>query len=112
MESSQIKTTQEYADLYMKTYILLLTDIFENFKEINCEVYKLDSVYYYTAPGLAWSALMKKTNIELDLISNQYTLEFFERQIRSGICSPIHRYAEANNKYLPNNNPEKPSTFI
>ena len=78
----KIKTIQEYAELYMKTDILLLTDVFENFREICFQVYKLDPVYYYTAPGLAWSALMKKTNIELDLISNQYTLEFFERQIR------------------------------
>ena len=66
----------------METDTLLLTDVFENFGEICFDVYKLDPVYYYTAPGLAWAALMKKTNIELDLISDQYTFEFFERQIR------------------------------
>ena len=96
----------------MKTDILLLADVFENFRDLCLKVYQLDPVFYYTSPGLAWSALMKKTNIELDFLSDQYTLEFFERQIRGGICNSIHRYIEANNKYLPNYNPEKPSSYV
>ena len=107
-----IQNLQEYAELYLKTDILLLADIFENFRDLCFKIYNLDPVYYYTAPGLAWSTLMKKTEIELDLISDQYTLEFFERQVRGGICNPIHRYAEANNKYLPNFDKEKPETYI
>ena len=51
-------------------------------------------------PSLAWNAMLKKTKVSLELISDNSVLEFFESQLRGGISSVFHRYAEANSKYL------------
>ena len=57
----QMKTMRDYHDLYLKTDVLLLTDVFENFRDVCIENYKLDPAWYYTAPGLAWDACLNKT---------------------------------------------------
>ena len=107
-----IKTPGEYADLYQISDILHLADILENFRKICLSNYKLDQCNYYTAAGLSWDAMLKFTKVQLDYITDQFTLEFFERQIRGGLSTPIHRFAQANNKYLPNYDASKPNTFI
>ena len=107
-----IKTLGEYADLYQITDVLHLADIFENFRRICLNQYHLDPCHYYTAAGLSWDAMLKFTEIQLDFITDQFTLEFFERQIRGGLSTAIHRFAQANNKYLPNYDNTKPSTFL
>ena len=56
------KTLGDYHDLYLKTDVNLLTDVFENFRNICLQQYKLDPANYYTSPGLSWDALLKKTN--------------------------------------------------
>ena len=56
--------------------------------------------------------MLKFTKIQLDYITDQFTLEFFERQIRGGLSTAIHYYAQANNKYLPNYDESKSSTFL
>ena len=62
--------------------------------------------------GLAWNAMLKMTKVNLELISDNSVLEFFEQQMRGGVSTVFHRYAEANNKYLPNYNPKKESSYI
>ena len=54
----------EYHDLYVKSDVLLLADVFENFRGICLNYYKLDPVQFYTAPGLSWAACLKMTNVE------------------------------------------------
>ena len=60
----------EYHDFYLKTDVILLADIFENFRDVCVKNYKLDPAWYYTSPGLSWDALIKKTEINLDLLSD------------------------------------------
>ena len=55
-----MKTLQDYHDLYNVTDVLLLADVFENFRNVCMENYKLDPAHYFTAPGLAWDACLKK----------------------------------------------------
>ena len=106
------KTLQDYHDLYLKSDVLLLADVFENFRKTCLKYYKLDPCHYYTAPGLAWDACLKLTKQELQLLMDYDMLMMFEKGIRRGISHISKRYAEANNKYMKDFDKTKPSTFI
>jgi hypothetical protein len=56
-----MKTMRDYHDLYLKTDVLLLADVMENFRKVCRTNYGLDPLWYYTAPGLAWDATLKLT---------------------------------------------------
>ena len=107
------KTMRDYHDLYLKTDVLLLTDIMTEFRRVCKKVYGLDALHYYTAPGLAWDAMLKFTKIKLDLISDPDMYQMIDKEgIRGGISSIMKRYAKANHKYLKDHDPQKPSVFI
>ena len=106
------KTIRDYHDLYLKSDVLLLADVFENFRKTCLKHYKLDPAHYYTSPGLAWDACLKTTGQHLQLLHDYDMLMMFERGIRGGITHISKRYAEANNKYMKNYNPEKESSYI
>ena len=102
----------EYHDLYLKTDILLLVDVFENFRKTCLTYYKLDPLHYLTSPGLAWDAMLKMTKINLELITDIDMQLFIEKGLRGGISYIAHRHAEANNKYMKNYDPSKVSCYI
>ena len=112
-ETFGCKTMRDYHDLYLKTDVLLLADIMTEFRKACKKVYGLDALHYYTAPGLAWDAMLKYTEIELDLLSDPDMFQMIEREgIRGEISSIMKRYSKANHKYLKNYNPKKPSQYI
>ena len=102
----------EYHDLYLKTDILLLTDVFENFRKTCLTYYKLDPLHYITSPGLAWDAMLKMIGINLELITDIDMQLFIEKGLRGGISYIAHRHAEANNKYMKNFDPDKLISYI
>ena len=107
------KTIRDYHDLYLKSDVLLLADVFENFRKTCLHHYKLDPAHYYTSPGLAWDACLKETGQQLQLLHDYDMLMMFEKGIRGGITHISKRYAEANNKYMKKNyNSDEESTFI
>ena len=109
----KMKTFKEYHELYNVTDVLLLADVFENFRDICLKIYGLDPVYYFTAPGLAWDACLKMTNIGLELLSDPNMLLMFEKGIRGGISIISNIYGEANNKYMRKGfNKNKPSKYL
>ena len=108
----QIKDLGEYHDLYLRTDVLLLADVFENFRSTCLSHYRLDPCHYFSAPGLSWDALLRMTKINLDLISDLDAQLFIEKGIRGGISIITHRHAEANNKYMKNYDPEVESSYI
>ena len=57
----------DYHDLYIKSDVLLLADVFEEFRNVCLENYDLDPAWYYTAPGLAWNAALKESKVKLEL---------------------------------------------
>ena len=102
----------EYHDLYLKTDILLLTDVLENFRKTCLTYYKLDPLHYITSPGLAWDAMLKMTGINLELITDIDMQLFIEKGLRGGISYIAHRHAEANNKYIRNYDPDILFSYI
>ena len=95
-----MKNVGEYHNLYLKTDVILLANIFEAFRDTCLKHYSLDPSHFYTSPGLAWQACLKKTGIRLELVTNPDMLLMFEHGIRGGITQAIHQYAKANNKYM------------
>ena len=108
-----MKSMHDYHNLYNTSDVLLLCDIFENFRKVCKENYDLDHCWYYTAPGLAWDACLKLTEIKLELLSDPNMLHMFEKGIRGGISMIPTRHSKANNKYMGEKfNPSEPSKFI
>ena len=95
-----IKTLGHYSDVYLKTDIMLLTQVFENFRKTCFETYKLDAALYYTLSGYTWDAMLLYTMIILYLITNIDILNILEKAIRGGVSQCCNRYAKANNKYM------------
>ena len=108
----EIKNLGEYHDLYVQSDTLLLADVYENFRNMCLNIYELDPVYFVSAPGLAWQACLKKTKVELELLTNIDMLLMVEKGIRGGICQAIHRHAKANNKYMKNYNKDIISSYL
>ena len=106
----KLENLGDYHDLYVQSDTLLLSDVFNNFRDMCLKEYELDPAHFLSLPGLAWQGCLKKTNIELELLTDYDMLLMVEEGIRGGICHSIHRYAKANNKYMKNyNNNEEPS---
>ena len=102
----------DYHDLYVQSDTLLLADVFENFRDMCLKEYELDPAHFLSLPGLAWQACLKKTNIELELLTDYDMLLMVEEGIRGGICHSIHQYAKANYKYMKNCNNNEESSYI
>src|SRR6476469_10592716 len=107
-----IRNLGEYHDLYLKTDILLLADVFEHFRKTCLSAYKLDPGHYYTDPGLAWDTNLKKTGIELELLSDIDMHLFIEQGLRGGVSLITHRKGTANHKYMKHYDPKTPSKYI
>ena len=107
-----MKNMRDYHDLYLKSDVLLLADVFENFRSVCLLNYKLDPAWYYTAPGLSWDAALKLTGVQLELLNDYEKLLMIESGIRGGVSMISTRYGVANNKYMKNYDADKSSKFI
>ena len=108
----ELNNLGDYHDLYVKSDTLLLADVFENFRNACLSNYELDLAHFVSLPGLAWQACLKKTNVELELLTDYDMLLMIEEGIRGGICHAIQRYAKANNKYMKDYDKKKKSSYI
>ena len=96
----------------MQSDTLLLADVFENFRDMYLKEYELDPAHFLLLPGLARQACLKKTNIELALLTDYDMPLMVEEGIKGGICHFIQRYAKANNKYMKSYNNNEESSYI
>ena len=92
--------------------MLLLTDVFKNFRKTCMQYYKLDPCHYFTSPGLSWDAILKMTNIKLELMTDSDMFQFIEKGMRGGASYIANRYGNANNKYMKEYNEKAPSKYI
>ena len=93
------ETMKDFHDAYLTTDVLLLADVFENFRSICMQNYELDPAHFYTTPGLSFQACLKMTGAKLDLFTDPEMHLFIENNIRGGISMISNRYAKANNEY-------------
>ena len=107
-----LKNMGEYHDLYLTSDILLLADVFENFRKTCLEYYKLDPCHYFSSASLAWNAMLKMTNIELELLTDVDMYLFIEKGLRGGISYIANRYGKANNKYMKEYDENETSKYI
>ena len=109
---TKIKTMGEYHDLYLGSDVLLLTDVFENFRKTCLQCYKLDPCHYFTSPGLSWDAMLKMTNIKLELMVDIDMFQFIEKGMHGGVSYIANRYGKAKNKYMNKYDEKAPSRFV
>lgn len=107
-----LKTMGEYHDLYLKSDVLFLADVFENFRKTCLQYYKLDPCHYFTSPGLRWDAMLKMTDLKLDLMNDIDMYQFIEKGLRGGTSCIANRYGNANNKYMKTYGEKAPSKHI
>ena len=101
-----------YHDIYLQADVYLLADVFENFRKTALNIYHLDPANYYTLPGYSWDALLKLSNVKLELLTDVDKYLFVEKGKRGGISMASHRYAKANNKHMDDFDETQPSSYI
>ena len=65
--------------MYVQSDILLLTNVFENFRNVCLKIYELDPAKFISAPGSAWQTSFKKTIVKLDLSTDMDMLLMVEK---------------------------------
>ncbi|XP_063218528.1 uncharacterized protein LOC134528792 [Bacillus rossius redtenbacheri] len=93
-------TLGEYSDVYLKTDVLLLADVFENFRQLCLDTYGLDCSHYVSSPGFTFDAMLKQTQVRLELITDYDMYMFIEAGIRGGVAQVVKRHCKANNVCL------------
>ena len=106
------KNLGDYHDLYVQCDLLLLADVFENFRNKCIEIYELNPAHFLSASGLGQQACLKKAGVELKLLTDTDMLLMVEKGIRGGMCQAVHRYAKANNEYMNNYDKNIESSYL
>ena len=113
-EEFKCKTMGDYHDLYLKSDVLILADVFEIFRKKKTvkENYKLELAHYFSCPGFAWDAMLKMTDINLELITDIDMYQMVETGLRGGVSYIANRYPKPNNKYLSDYDKNKDSSYL
>jgi hypothetical protein len=113
-EAFNIPDMKAYHDLYLKTDVLLLADVFEEFRNLSMSDYGLDPAHSLSLPMFSINACLKMTKVELDFLTMPDECLFIEAGIRGGVSVVTGRLSTANNPYLPEGmfKPEEESKYI
>jgi hypothetical protein len=106
------QTLGDYSDLYLKIDVLLLADVFENFRDLCISTYNLDPSNYQTSPALTFDSMLKYTRIELELVSDYDKLLMLETGIRGGLVQASRRFARSNNEKTPGFDCNQPKSYL
>ena len=105
-------TLGNYSDVYLKSDVLILADVFENFRDVCIATYDLDPCQFFTAPALSFCAALKNTAIQLELLTDLDMIHFLKHGIRGGVSQCSVRKAVANNKFMPSYDASKPTSYL
>ena len=108
----KLKNMGEYHDLHLKSDVLLLADVFENFSKTCMQYYKLDPCHHFTSPGLSWHVMLKMTYIKPELITDVDMFQFIEKGMRGGVSYIANQYGKANNEYMKKYDEKALSKYI
>ena len=107
-----MNTMGDYYEVYLKTDVSLLADVFEKFINTCLDYYGLDPCYYFSCPGLSWDTMIKMTGIELEPISDINMHLFIEKGIRGGISYIAKKFSKANKKHMKCYDSSEKSKYI
>ena len=108
-EELKLKSLGKYHDLYPRIDVLLLADVFENFRSMCLKQYKLDPAKFIFTHFFQAASIIAK--VELDLLNDIDMLLIVEKSIRGRICNAVHGYVKANNKYMRDYDESKESSY-
>ena len=111
-EIFDIKTLGEYHDLYVQADVAQLSDVFESFRSVCLKEYQLDPAYFVSTPSLALEAMLKITKVQIELFTDIDMVLMTEKGIRGGLTQVIRKHGIVNNKYLPDYDSSKKSTYL
>ncbi|XP_075229945.1 uncharacterized protein LOC142329342 [Lycorma delicatula] len=112
-ESFDCNTLGDYHDLYLLSDVLLLADVFENFRSTSMQYYGLDPCHFYSTPHFTWNAMLKFTRQKLELLTDIDMHLFVEKGTRGGVAMISNRYAKANNPNIPDQyDPSEPTSWV
>ena len=94
----KLKNLSNYHDLYVQSDTLMFADVFQNFRNKCIEIYELDPTHFLSALGLAWQACSNKTEVELELLTNNDRLFMAENGRRGGTSQAIKKNYDKNIK--------------
>ena len=111
-QAFNLQSLEDLCRLYVKSDVLLLDCVIQQYREECLSSFQLDPAHYYSAPGFTWDAGLKHSKVTLELLKDESMYLFLEQAIRGGISTITHRFAKANNKYLKDYDPNKPESFL
>ena len=106
------KNLGEFNDIYLRTDVLLLADVWNEFREMSMKHYKLDPSHYISAASFSWDAMLKHTGIKMELFTDMSMHNYAEQAKRGGITMASRRHFHANNPKCNNFNPKKPKSWL
>jgi hypothetical protein len=106
------KSLKDYMHVYLSADILLLADIFENYRSETINDFKIDPVFYFSSPHVCFDAFLYNYTPGIELLTDIDHYLFLKKALRGGLSMICKRYSKANNKYLSNYDAKKPSKYI
>ena len=107
-----MKTMKHFHYLYVKWDVLLVPDVFENFKNRCLENYGLCPSHYLSTPALGWNVMLSMTKAQLNLISVIDMYLFSVKGMRGGVSYISKRYIKSNKKYVTSHDPKKVTKYF
>ncbi|KAK3932353.1 hypothetical protein KUF71_012426, partial [Frankliniella fusca] len=107
-----LKNLRELVSLYIRTDVCLLSDCVQSFRFKLFEKFGMDLAHFISLPSYSWTACLKTTALEVELLTDGEMYRFFERASFGGFVTVANQHARANNKLCSSYDPSKPTSWL